>query len=141
MRILIAPIVVGLLALAGAAPAAAQSKPEKGTSVGAATIAGDPAAERNNYTNHAQEEIRMWEQKLHDFNTKQKTNDSEAQTSASRNLDSAWTETQTAWSQLVKVGLNVGTAGPNAWASAQADFQTASEKLASTWQKANPEEK
>jgi len=140
MRILIAPIVIGLLALAGAAPAAAQSKPEKGTSVGAATT-GDPAAERNNYTNHAQDEIRMWEQKLHDFNAKQKTNASEEQTNASKNLDSAWTETQTAWTQLVHVGLNVGTAGSNAWASAQADFQTASQKLAAAWQKANPEDK
>jgi len=140
MRIFVAPIVIGLLALAGAAPVAAQSKPDKAISVGSATT-DDPAVERNNFTNHAQDKMRIWEQKLHDFNTKQKTNDSEAQTSASRNLDSAWTETQTAWSQLVKVGLNVGTAGPNAWASAQADFQTASEKLASTWQKANPEEK
>ena len=131
---------IGALALAGAAPAAAQSKPEKGTSVGAATT-DDPAAERNNFTNHAQDEMRMWEQKLHDYNAKQKTYATEAETSASRNLDSAWTETKTAWTRLVHVGLNVGTAGPNAWASAQADFQTAFQKLALTWQKANPEDK
>jgi hypothetical protein len=140
MKIFIAPVVIGLLALAGAAPAAAQSKPEKGTSVGAVTT-DDPAAERNNFTNHAQDEMRMWEQKLHDFNAKQQTNASEAQTSASKDLDSAWTETKTAWTQLVHVGLNVGTAGANAWASAKADFQTASQNLASTWQKANPEDK
>ena len=140
MKIFIAPVVIGLLALAGAAPAAAQSKPDKGTSVGAATT-DDPAAERNNFTNHAQGEMEIWEGRLHDYNAKQKTNTTEAQTSASRNLDSAWTETKTAWTQLVHVGLNVGTAGPNAWASAQADFQTASQKLASTWQKANPEDK
>jgi hypothetical protein len=140
MKILIAPIVIGLLALASAAPAAAQSTPDKGASVGAATT-DDPAAERNNFTNHAQGEMKMWEQRLHDFNAKQKTNASDAQTSASKDLDSAWTETKTAWTQLVHVGLNVGTAGANAWASAQADFQTASQKLASTWQKANPEDK
>ncbi len=140
MRIFIAPIVIGLLALAGAAPAAAQSKPDKGTSVGAATT-DDPAAERNSYTNHAQGEMQMWEQKLRDYNAKQKTNATEAQTSASKNLDSAWTETKTAWTQLVHVGLNVGTAGPNAWTSAQANFQTASQKLAAAWQKANPEDK
>jgi len=140
MKIFVAPIVIGLLALAGAAPAAAQSTPEKGTSLGAATT-DDSAAERNNFTNHAQGEMNVWEQKLHDYNAKQKTNATEAETSASRNLDSAWTETKTAWTQLVHVGLNVGTAGPNAWASAQADFQTASQKLATALQKANPEDK
>ena len=140
MRILIAPIVIGLIVLAGAAPTAAQSKPEKGTSVRAVTT-GDLAAERNNYTNHAQDEIRLWEQKLHDFSIKRKTDASEKQMSASKDLDSAWAETQTAWTQLVHVGLNVGTAGPNAWTSAQGDFQTASQKLAAAWQKANPEDK
>ena len=82
MRILVAPIVIGFLALAGAVPAAAQSSPDKGTSVGAAT-ADNSAAERNNFTNHAQDEMRMWEQKLHDFNA-ETTNASEAQTSVSK---------------------------------------------------------
>jgi hypothetical protein len=142
MKIFVAPILIGLLALAlaGAAPATAQSKPEMGTAVGAATT-DDPAAERNNFTDHAQGEMKMWKQRLHDFNAKQKTNATEAQTSASKDLDSAWTETKTAWTQLVHVGLNVGTAGANAWASAQADFQTASQKLAAAWQKVNPEDK
>jgi hypothetical protein len=140
MRIVIVPIVIGLLVLAGAAPAVAQSKPDKTISVGSVTT-NDAAAERNSFTNHAQDEMRVWEQKLHDFNAKQTTNASEAQTSASKDLDTSWTETQAAWTQLVKVGLNVGTAGANAWASAQADFQAASQKLASTWQKANPEGK
>lgn len=138
MGIFVASVVIGLLFLAGAAPVAAQSKTDKVMSVGSATT-DDPAVERNNFTNQAHEKMR--EQKLHDFSAKPKTNASEAQTSASRNLVSAWTETQTAWAQLVKVDLNVGTAGANAWASAQADFQTAFQKLASTWQKANPEEK
>jgi len=140
MKIIIAPIVVGLLVLAGAAPAAAQSTSHKSTSVGAATT-HDPAAERNNYTNHAQGEMDMWERKLHDFNAAVETNATEAQTSASKNLDSAWTETKTAWSQLVHVGLNVGTAGANDWDSAKASFQTASDKLAVAWQKVNPADK
>ncbi len=142
MKLFVVSIVIGLLALAGAAPAAAQSTLEKGTSLGAAAATtDDPAAERNNFTDHAQGEMKMWEQRLHDFNAKQKTNASEAQTSASMNLDSARTETNTAWTQLVHVGLNVGTAGANAWASAQADFQAASQKLAAAWHKANPEDK
>jgi hypothetical protein len=137
VQIFIAPIVIGLLALAGAVPAAAQSKPE-GTSVGAATT-HDPAAERNSYTLRAHGEMDLWEQKLHDFNAKVETDATETQTSASKNLDSAWTETKTAWSQLVKVGLNV--AGANDWDSAKASFQTASDKLAATWQKVNPKDK
>jgi len=139
MRIFIAPIVIGLLALAGAVPAAAQSKPE-GTSVGAATT-HDPAAERNSFTLRAHGEMDLWAQKLHDFNAKVETNPTETQTSASKNLDSAWTETKTAWSQLVTVGLNVGTAGANDWESAKASFQTASDKLAAAWQKVNPKDK
>jgi hypothetical protein len=62
VQIFIAPIVIGLLALAGAVPAAARSKPE-GTSVGAATT-HDPAAERNSYTLRAHREMDLWEQKL-----------------------------------------------------------------------------
>ena len=123
MRIFVAPVVIGLLSLslAGAAPVAAQTKTDKVMSVGSATT-DDPAVERNNFTNQAHEEMRMWEQKLRDFSAKPKTNASEAQSSASRNLVSAWTETQIAWAQLVKVDLNVGTVGANAWASAQTDF-------------------
>ena len=133
MKIFVAPIVIGLLALAGAAPAAAQSTPEKGTSLGAATT-DDSAAERNNFTNHAQGEMNVWEQKLHDYNAKQKTNATEAETSASRNLDSAWTETKTAWTQLE-------TAGENDWNSGKASFQRASHKLGVAWQKVNPKDK
>ncbi len=140
MRIIIAATVIGLLALAGASPAAAQSKNDKAMSVGSSTT-DDPAAERNNFTNGAKDEMKIWEGKLHDYNAKRTTNATEVQAGASRNLNGAWRETQTAWTQLVKVDLNVGTAGANAWASAQADFQTASQKLASTWQKANPEAK
>ena len=98
----------------------------------------DPATERSSYTNHAQGEMHMWEQKLHDFNAKVETDATEAQTSVSKNLDGAWTETKTAWRQLVKVALNIGTTGPNAWDSAKASFQTVSDKLAVAGQKVNP---
>ena len=94
--------------------------------------------QRSSYTNHAQGEMHMWEQKLHDFNAKVETDATEAQTSVSKNLDGAWTETKTAWRQLVKVALNIGTTGPNAWDSAKASFQTVSDKLAVAGQKVNP---
>ena len=86
----VVPIVIGMLVLAGAVPAAAQSKNDLNTSV-AASNTNDPAAERNNYTNNAQGEMRMWEQKLNDFNARVETGAPEAQTNASKSLDSAWT--------------------------------------------------
>ena len=136
----VVPIVIGMLVLAGAVPAAAQSKNDLNTSA-AASNTNDPAAERNNYTNNAQGEMRMWEQKLNDFNARVETGATEAQTNASKTLDSAWTETKTAWNQLVKVGLNVGTDGVTDWGSAKVSFQTASQKLAAAWKKVNPDDK
>jgi hypothetical protein len=85
--------------------------------------------------------MRVWEQKLHDFNARPKTSATEAQTNASKSLDSAWTETKTAWNQVVKVGLNEGTDGVTDWDSAKVSFQTASQKLAVAWKTLNPEEK
>ena len=112
MKNIVALILIGMLALASAAPATAQLKFDKSPSVGTASP-DDPAAEMNNYTNHAQSEMHVWEQKLHDFNDRAESNATEAQKSANKNLGDAWTETRTAWSQLVKVGSNVGTAGAN----------------------------
>jgi len=131
MKILFAPIVIGMLALAGAAPAAAQSTSGKGTVGIAATR--DPVADRNSYTQKAQGEIHIWEKKLQDFNAKVETKATAAQTSASRDLDSAWDATKTAWSRL-------GTASEKDWDGAKASFQTASRKLAAAWHKVNPKD-
>jgi hypothetical protein len=133
MKILIAPLVIAALALASTLPAAAQSKPDNGTSVGMATT-HDPAADRNSYTQKAQGEMHMWEQKLQDFNAKAETKATAAETSASKDLDSAWAETRTASSQLE-------TVSEKDWDSAKASFQTASHKLAVAWQKVNPKDK
>jgi hypothetical protein len=133
MKILIAPLVIGMLVLAGASPAAAQSKPasDRGVSVGVATTR-DSTAERSNYKQRAQDETRIWQQKLDDFDAKVKA--TEAQTSASKDLDDAWTQTKTASARLE-------TAGEADWGSAKVSFQTASHKLAVAWQKVNPAEK
>jgi len=139
MRTFVALILIGMIALAAGAPAAAQSKNDKPSWV-EVTTTQDPAAERNSYTNNAQGEMRMWEQKLNDFHTRVQTSATDAQTDASKSLDSAWSETKSAWSQLVKVGLNVGTDGMTDWDSAKAAFQTASQKLAASWKKVNPED-
>lgn len=141
MRTIVISLTIGMLTLAGAVPAAAQSNiTDNATSVGAFT-AQDTEAQTNSFTNNAQAEMRVWEQKLHDFKARVKTGDTEAQTSASTSLDSAWAETTTAWKQLVKVGLNEGTDGVTDWNSAKVSFQAASQKLAVAWKTVNPDDK
>jgi hypothetical protein len=136
MRIAIAPLLIGTLVLAGASPATAQSKPasdQKGMSVGMAPTR-DAAAERETYTQKAQADVRVWQQKLHDFDAKTEVKATDAQASASKDLDQAWTETKTASARLQ-------TAGEKDWNSAKASFKTASDKLAVSWHKVNPADK
>jgi hypothetical protein len=136
MRILIAPLLIGTLVLAGASPAAAQSKPgsdQTGVSVGVAPTR-DAAAERESNTQKSQAEVRIWQQKLHDFDAKAQVKATEAQASASKDLDDAWAETKTASGRLE-------TAGEQDWDSAKVEFKTASDKLAASWHKVNPADK
>jgi hypothetical protein len=135
MRIFIAPFVIGTFALAGASAATAQTKPvsDQGVSVGVAT-SRDSAAEKSSYKQKAQDEVRVWQQKLNDFDTKVQAKATEAQASASKDLDDAWTQTKMASARLE-------TAGEADWVSAKASFKTASDKLAVAWHKVNPEDK
>jgi hypothetical protein len=135
MRILFTTVLIGLLALAGASPAAAQSKPatDQGTAVGLSTT-HDGTAERSTYTQQAQDEVRNWERKLRDFEAKANARATKAETSASRDLDRAWTETKAASGRLE-------TASENGWDSAKASFKTASNKLAVAWHNVNPTDK
>ena len=134
MKISIVSLVIGTLALAGASPAAAQSKPsDQSVSVGVAT-SRDSTAERSSYKQKAHDEIRIWQQKLDDFDAKVKAKATDAQTSASKDLDDAWAQTKMASARLE-------TTGEADWASAKVSFQTASRKLAVAWQKVNPADK
>ena len=134
MRIAIAPLLIGTLVLAGASPAAAQSKPaSEGVSVGMAPTR-DAAIERESYTQKAQDDVRIWQQKLHDFDAKAEVKATDARASAAKDLDEAWSETKTASARLE-------TAGEKDWNSAKASFKTASDKLAVSWHKVNPADK
>jgi hypothetical protein len=120
---------------AGASPAVAQSKSasNQGVSVGVAPTR-DAAAERESYTQKAQADVRIWQQKLHDFDAKAQITATEAQASAAKDLNEAWAETKTASAQLE-------TAGEKDWNSAKASFKTASDKLAVSWHRVNPADK
>ena len=133
MKLLYAPMMIGILVLAGMSPAVAQSKSDQGTSVGVATTRGS-TTERSSYTQHAQDEIRIWQKKLHDFDAKVQVKATDAQASASKDLDDAWTETKSASSQLE-------TAAEADWDSAKASFKKASDKLTVAWHKVNPADK
>jgi hypothetical protein len=135
MRILINSLVIGALTLAGALPAAAQSKPasDKSTTVGIATTRNS-ADERVSYTQKAQDEMRIWQQKLNDFGTTMKAKATEAHTKGAKNLDDAWARTKAASSRLE-------AASEADWISAKASFKSASDRLALAWHKANPADK
>ncbi len=132
MRVFIASVVVGTLALAGASPAADQSNPASDQNVSVGTASSrDPVVERSSYTQTARDEMKLWQQKLRDFDAKMQVKTTEAKARASKDLDDAWTETNSAFSQLE-------TAGEADWSGAKASFKTASAKLAVAWQKVNP---
>jgi hypothetical protein len=135
MKISIVPLVVGTLALAGASPAAAQSKPlsDQSVSVGVAT-SRDSTAEKSSYKQKAHDEIRIWQQKLDGFDAKLRAKTTEAQTTASKDLDDAWTQTKMASGRLE-------TAGDADWSSAKISFRSASDKLVVAWHKVNPADK
>lgn len=131
MRILTAPIVIGALALAGASPASAQSKPTAAPAISVGTaVSRDWTSERKSYTQQAQHTTRIWQQRLHDFDVKATA----AQASASKDLHIAWTETKTATSQME-------TAAAADWDSAKGSYKTATAKLAAAWHKVNPIDK
>jgi len=123
------------IAIATAAPTVAQTKPlpsQTGT-VGAATT-GDATAERRSYLQQAQDQMKVWDQKLLDFNAKMQVKATDAQARASKRLDEAWTDTKAASSRLE-------AAGEADWTKAKASFKTASAKLAVAWHKVNPADK
>lgn len=135
MRLSTASIVIGILTLAGGSPASSQSKPAsiQGTSVGM-PAARDAAAERKSYTQHAHDEVRVWEKKLHDFDARAQVNATNAKASATKDIDDAWAQTKTALAGLE-------TAGEKDWDGAKASFKSASDKLAVTWKRVNPANK
>jgi hypothetical protein len=133
MKIFFAPMMIGMLAFAGASPATGQSKSDPGTSVRVSTTR-DADTQRNSYTRQSQDELRVWQQKLHDFDAKVQVKATDAQTSTSKDLNSAWAETKTAYSRLE-------TAGEKDWNGAKTSFKSASDKLAVAWQKVNPNDK
>jgi type II secretory pathway pseudopilin PulG len=132
MNNFIAALMLGAFAIAAVSPAPAQSTPlSRQTGTVDVADSRDALGERRSYLQQAQEEMRIWEQKLHDFDANAQVKASDAQARASKHLQDAWTEAKTASSRLE-------TAGEADWNKAKASFKTASARLAVAWQTVNP---
>jgi hypothetical protein len=136
MRILIASVVIGPLMLIGALPAAAGPSalpPDSGGSVRMAA-AGDATADKDSYTQKAQDQMQEWQRKLHDFSVKAEAKGKEASAAAKNDLNQAWTKAEAASRKLQTVGAE-------GWESAKVSYEKASRELTDAWDKMGPEAK
>ena len=125
-----APIMIGWLALTCASPATATPFHQQSGAVSVATIS--PATdEKTTYLQQTKDVMRVWDQKIHDFNAKLQTMATEATTKASKDLDTAWADTKRAAGRLEN-------AREAHWSKAKASFKSASAKLAAAWHKVSP---
>jgi hypothetical protein len=119
MRLAIASILIGSLALIGALPAAA----------------GDESTnDKDAYTRKAHNDVQEWHRKLDSFDRRVETAGKETGKAAQADLNMAWTKTQAASRQLE-------TAGADGWDKAKSAFEKASDDLADTWHRNVPDDK
>jgi hypothetical protein len=138
MRLLFNAAILTPLLLVGAIdtlPAAGQSiHPAQPTASFRVAAVADWKAERDIYVQKAREEVQAWQQKLHDLRLKARVKNSEANLTAGRNFDTAWTEAEDASRKLETVGAQD-------WESAKLSFHKASQKLALMWEKIKSHDK
>ncbi|MEJ0069768.1 MAG: hypothetical protein WDO24_14705 [Pseudomonadota bacterium] len=136
MKLLAATIVIGPLMLVGVPPAVAgQSAFALGSRAPVQSAAADDsAADRDAYARKAQDELREWRRKLHDFGDKAEANGKAAGNTANDDLTQAWTKIEAASDKLQ-------TMGAQRWESAKTSFEMASHELAETWRKKHPGDK
>jgi len=136
MKLLTASIVLGPLMLFGALPAAADhSTLDRRAGVAAQlAVAGDPAGDRDGYTQKARDDMQEWQRKLHDFGDQAEAKGKAAGNAANDDLNQAWTKAKAASDKLQ-------TMSAEGWDSAKASFEKASHELADSWHKVHPDDK
>jgi len=136
VKLLTAAIVIGPLALLGALPAAADpTLPDRGARAAVQlAVAGDPAGDRDSYSQKARDDMQEWQRKLHDFGDKAAAKGKEAGNAANDDLNQAWSKAKAASDRLQ-------TMGADGWDSAKASFEHASHELADSWHKVHPDDK
>jgi hypothetical protein len=132
MRMLPNATILGPLLLFGVIstlPAAGQSiHPNQPTVSFRVAAVADWKAERDIYAQKARDEVQAWQQKLHDLRQKARIKNSEANLTAGKDFDTAWTEAEDASRRLATVGAQD-------WESAKVSFHEASQKLTVVWEK------
>ena len=98
----------------------------------ALTAASDATSDRDSYRQKAHDDVRDWQQKLHDFDAKAKIEGREADRTAKADLHKAWDKTKVASRKL-------RTASAEGWTGAKAEYEKASQDLADTWHKIHAE--
>lgn len=133
MRTLNASVAIGALILIGALPAAADPSTAGDTQIQLAADSGR-TADKDTYTQKAQDEMQAWWQKLHDFSEKAKAQGQKAGDTAEHGLTAAWTKTEEAARRLQ-------TASADGWERAKISFEQASRELADAWDRIRPPDK
>jgi len=136
MKFLTTSIVIGPLMLFGALPATAGASAHPLGSVVAIqlAVAGDPAGDRDSYTQKVRDDMQEWQRKLHGVGDKAEAKGKEVGSAADDGLNQAWTKAKAASDKLQ-------TMGADGWDSAKASFEQASHELADTWHRVHPEDK
>jgi hypothetical protein len=129
MKMLVTLTLIGPLMLA--ISASAQPAPGSSSAPTRGAAASDTAADRDTYTRKAHDEVRDWQQKLHEFDVKAETAGKEADKTAKADLSEAWRKTEAASRKL-------RAAGAEGWDVAKADYEKASRDLADTWHRNHP---
>ena len=136
MKFLTTSIVIGPLMLFGALPATAGASAHPLGSVVAIqlAVAGDPAGDRDSYTQKVRDDMQEWQRKLHDFGDQAEAKGKAAGNAANDDLNQAWTKAKAASDKLQ-------TMSAEGWDSAKASFEKASHELADSWHKVHPDDK
>lgn len=128
MKILCTLALLSVALPAGAYPSL-PPKPTVPTGLGAVS---DSTADRGQYSQKAHDDVRDWQEKLHDFDAKTKAEGKDADKAAEADLHKAWDKTEIASRKL----QNAGAAG---WGEAKAEYEKASRDLADTWHRIQAE--
>ncbi len=133
MRNFLVSIVIGSLMLIGVLHAAAgQSLPtDRPVRLAASS---DATADRDTYVRKAQDDLRDWQQKLHEFGEKAKIERQKDSTAVENDLNKAWAKTKTEADKLQ-------SASADAWESAKVSYEKASRELMDDWRKIDGENK
>lgn len=92
----------------------------------------DTTTDRNTYSHKAHDDVREWQQKLHDFDVKAKAEGKDADQAASADLNKAWDKTEIASRKLQG-------ASEEGWKAVKAEYEKASQDLADAWHKVQAE--